>query len=98
MESETDDLAGWSRPSGVPPVGHGRRASRWRRRPSVPSPVAARPEGLGEELLLVLGAAIAAYLGKSAHIRQVRLIGSPAWAQQGRVTIQASHALSVQHG
>jgi methylmalonyl-CoA carboxyltransferase 12S subunit len=62
------------------------------------APVAARPEGLGEEVLLVLGAAIAAYLGKSAHIRQVRLIGSTAWAQQGRVTIQASHALSVQHG
>jgi methylmalonyl-CoA carboxyltransferase 12S subunit len=52
-------------------------------------------EELGEELLLVISAAIAAFLGKKAHIRQIHLIGSAAWAQQGRVTIQASHALSV---
>ena len=63
-----------------------------------PSPPPAQPavaEGLGEELILVIGAAIAAFVGKKAHIRQIRLIGSAAWAQQGRVTIQASHALSV---
>ena len=63
-----------------------------------PSPPPAQPavaEGLNEELLLVLSAAIAAFVGKKAHIRQIRLIGSAAWAQQGRVTIQASHALSV---
>ncbi|MFO0890612.1 MAG: hypothetical protein U0790_15890 [Isosphaeraceae bacterium] len=57
-----------------------------------PAPAAA---GLSEELVLVIGAAIAAYLGKRAHIRQIRLIGTGAWAQQGRVMIQASHALSV---
>jgi methylmalonyl-CoA carboxyltransferase 12S subunit len=63
-----------------------------------PSPPPARPavaEGLSEELILVIAAAIAAFVGKKAHIRQIRLIGSAAWAQQGRVTIQASHALSV---
>jgi methylmalonyl-CoA carboxyltransferase large subunit len=54
-----------------------------------------RADGLDEELVLVISAAIAAFLGKRAHIRQIRLIGSGAWAQQGRVTIQASHALSV---
>ncbi len=54
-------------------------------------------EGLSEELLLVISAAIAAYLGKKAHIRQIRLVGTTAWAQQGRVTIQASHALSARH-
>ena len=43
----------------------------------------------------MISAAIAAFVGKKAHIRQIRLIGSAAWAQQGRVTIQASHALSV---
>jgi methylmalonyl-CoA carboxyltransferase large subunit len=60
-------------------------------------PAAARiAPGLSEELVLVIGAAIAAFLGKRPHIRQIRLIGSAAWAQQGRVTIQASHALSVQ--
>ncbi len=52
-------------------------------------------EKLSDELLLIISAAIAAFVGKKAHIRQIRLIGSAAWAQQGRVTIQASHALSV---
>jgi len=46
---------------------------------------------LSEELVLVIGAAVAAFLGKRPHIRQIRLLGSNAWAQQGRVTIQASH-------
>jgi methylmalonyl-CoA carboxyltransferase large subunit len=41
----------------------------------------------------VIGAAIAAYLGKKPHIRQIRLLGTTGWAQQGRLTIQASHAL-----
>jgi methylmalonyl-CoA carboxyltransferase large subunit len=54
---------------------------------------AADGEEISEELLVVLGAAIAAYLGKKAPIRQIRLLGSAAWTQQGRVTIQASHAL-----
>jgi methylmalonyl-CoA carboxyltransferase large subunit len=56
------------------------------------------PEGLSEELVLVISAAIAAFLGKKPHIRQIRLLGSPAWAEHGRVTIQASHALSTHHG
>jgi methylmalonyl-CoA carboxyltransferase large subunit len=63
--------------------------------PSPPPPQPAVAQGLSEELLLVISAAIAAFVGKKAHIRQIRLIGSAAWAQQGRVTIQASHALSV---
>jgi methylmalonyl-CoA carboxyltransferase large subunit len=57
----------------------------------------AQGDGLSDELVLVISAAIAAFLGKKAHIRRIRLIGSTAWAQQGRVTIQASHALSVGH-
>ena len=66
-----------------------------------PPPAPATPaaaDGLNEELVLVISAAIAAFLGKKPHIRQIRLIGSAAWAQQGRVTIQASHALSVPFG
>ena len=50
-------------------------------------------DGLSEELVPVIGAAIAAYLGKKPHIRQIRLLRSDAWAQEGRTTIQASHAL-----
>jgi methylmalonyl-CoA carboxyltransferase large subunit len=64
------------------------------------SPVAGRTgetpvpsaDGLSEEMLLVIGAAVAAFLGKKAPIRQIRLLRSDAWAQQGRATIQASHA------
>ena len=55
-----------------------------------PEPVA---ETIPEEILLVISAAVAAFLGERAHVKQVRLIRSPAWAQQGRVTIQASHQL-----
>jgi methylmalonyl-CoA carboxyltransferase large subunit len=64
-------------------------------RPSAP---AGEAEGLSEELILVISAAIAAYLGKKPHIRQIRLVSTAAWAQQGRATIQASHALPVHHG
>jgi methylmalonyl-CoA carboxyltransferase large subunit len=70
--------------------------------PPAPPPVPAEApapaaEGLSEELVLVISAAIAAYLGKKPHIRQIRLLGSAAWAQEGRVTIQASHALAASH-
>ena len=68
-------------------------------RASAPVPPAAvKSAGLSEELLLVISAAVAAYLGKRPHIRQIRLLGSAAWAQEGRVTIQASHAIAVKHG
>jgi methylmalonyl-CoA carboxyltransferase 12S subunit len=47
------------------------------------------------ELAMAIGAAIAAYLGKRPHIRQIRLLGSSAWAQQGRVSVQGSYSVSV---
>jgi methylmalonyl-CoA carboxyltransferase large subunit len=65
--------------------------------PGSPAPDGPPPEGVSEEIVAVISAAIAAFLGKRPHIRQVRLLGSAAWAQQGRVTIQASHALGPQH-
>lgn len=57
----------------------------------------AEPEEISEEVLIALSAAVAAYLGKRVPIRTVRLLGSTQWAQQGRVSIQASHRLDVQH-
>lgn len=51
-------------------------------------------EEIDEEILLVISAAIAAFCGKKPFIRQIRLISSSAWAQQGRLGIQASHALA----
>ncbi len=62
-----------------------------------PLPPPSEPEEISEETLMALSAAVAAYLGKRAPIRTVRLLGSTAWAQQGRVNIQASHRLNVQH-
>lgn len=59
--------------------------------PSVPAPPA--PE-VPEDILLVISAAVAAFLGERAHIKQVRLIASPGWALQGRVFIQASHNIT----
>jgi methylmalonyl-CoA carboxyltransferase large subunit len=47
--------------------------------------------GITEEEVLAISAALAAWLGVQPHIRQIRLIRTSSWAQQGRVTIQASH-------
>jgi len=59
----------------------------------VTSPVASAA-GISEEELTAISAAVAAYLGVRAHIRQIRVIhSSGAWAQQGRVSVQASHRL-----
>lgn len=63
---------------------------------AAPAPVAPAPAPapeLSEELVLVISAAIAAFLGKKPYIRQIRLISSPTWSHQGRVGVQASHAL-----
>jgi methylmalonyl-CoA carboxyltransferase large subunit len=59
---------------------------------AVPEPPPA-PEPIAEEELAAIAAAIEAYLGVRAHIRQIRLISSSRWAQEGRVSIQASHQL-----
>jgi methylmalonyl-CoA carboxyltransferase 12S subunit len=58
---------------------------------------AAAPASVNEELLGVISAAIAAYLGVLPHIRQISLVGGATWAQQGRVTIQASHTFGIRH-
>lgn len=59
------------------------------------TPVSAKPpdDRITEEELVAISAAIGAYLGVRAHIRQIRLVSSSAWAQQGRASIQASHVL-----
>jgi methylmalonyl-CoA carboxyltransferase large subunit len=54
---------------------------------------AASTLAITEEELLAISAALGAYLGVRPHIRQIRLVSTTAWAQQGRVSIQASHRL-----
>jgi hypothetical protein len=58
------------------------------------APLAPVQEVIPEEILLIISAAVAAYLGERPSIRQIRLISSPEWAHQGRVFIQASHNLA----
>jgi methylmalonyl-CoA carboxyltransferase large subunit len=41
--------------------------------------------------MLAISAAVAAFLGVRARIRQVRLVHSSAWAQVGRMGTHASH-------
>jgi hypothetical protein len=69
---------------------------------AAPSPVRVAPlahDGeISEETLMVISAAVAAFLGKRAHVRQIRLVGSGAWAEQGRVSIMASHRWAMQRG
>jgi methylmalonyl-CoA carboxyltransferase large subunit len=74
--------------------------------PPVRSVAAARPgtepavppephEEIAEETMAVIAAVVAAFLGERAHVRQVRLLASEAWAQQGRVSVMASHRWAV---
>jgi methylmalonyl-CoA carboxyltransferase 12S subunit len=53
-----------------------------------------RPAPIGVETVMAISAAVAAYLGKKPHIRAIRLLGSEAWAQEGRATIQAWYSVS----
>lgn len=57
------------------------------------APPAPSEDAISDDTLTAIAAAVAAFLGKRAHVRQVRLISSSAWAQQGRVSVQASHRL-----
>ena len=61
---------------------------------SVAPPVEVEPS---DEVLAVIAAAVAAYLGHKPRLKHVWLDSASSWAQQGRVSIQASHALAP-HG
>ncbi len=52
---------------------------------------AAAPGAPSDEDMLAISAAVAAFLGMRARIRQVRLVHSSAWAQVGRMGTHASH-------
>lgn len=86
-----EKLVSMAAPQPAPAAAAGVESSAPAAAPAQPA-VAAEAE-ISEEELLAISAAVAAWLGVQAHIRQVRLIRTGAWAQQGRVTIQASHRL-----
>lgn len=49
------------------------------------------PAPVSEDDMIAISAAVAAFLGVRARIRQVRLVHSSAWAQVGRMGMHASH-------
>ncbi len=58
----------------------------------------ASQEEVSSDTLLIIAAAVTAFLGKKVRIRSARQLQSPyeiinPWAQQGRVVVQASHLL-----
>jgi len=55
-------------------------------------------DGVPPEIVVVIAAAVTAFLGKKVRIRSAKRLQSPyeivnPWAQQGRVIVQASHNL-----
>jgi hypothetical protein len=55
-------------------------------------------EEITPETVLILAAAVTAFLGKKVRIRSARMVYSHesfnSWSQQGRVFVQASHNLA----
>jgi len=58
-----------------------------------PAAPAASKQEISPEIVLAISAAVAAYLGKRATIRQIRLTSSNAWSAAGRASMQASHTI-----
>jgi methylmalonyl-CoA carboxyltransferase large subunit len=49
------------------------------------------PTAVPPDVVLAISAAVAAYLGKRATVRQVHLRSHSTWAKQGRAQVMASH-------
>ena len=47
--------------------------------------------GVPEEVVLAISAAVAAYLGHRAKIKQMHYRTGASWAQQGRAVVQGRH-------
>lgn len=70
-----------------------------------PQPVAEAPAApetppVDEETAMIIAAAVAAYLGKRAAVRRIRVVGHGSgdpWAVSGRISLQASHNVVQTH-
>ena len=62
-----------------------------------PVPIAAREE-ISPETLLIIAAAVTAFMGKKVRIRSAKMLYAHEsfnpWSQQGRAVVQASHNLA----
>lgn len=47
---------------------------------------------ISEETVLAICAAVAAFLGERAHVRQIHFAGDTAWARAGRSYVLGSHS------
>jgi methylmalonyl-CoA carboxyltransferase large subunit len=54
------------------------------------------PTDVPPDVVLAISAAVAAYLGKRATVRQVHLRSHSTWAKQGRAQVMTSHG--IPHG
>jgi len=66
--------------------------------PAAKAAVQQKQEEVAPEMLVVIAAAVTAFLGKKVRIRSAKMLQSPyeivnPWSQQGRVFVQASHNL-----
>lgn len=44
------------------------------------------------DVVIAIAAAVAAFLGKRASVRQIHLVGDTAWAREGRSYVQSTHS------
>ena len=49
---------------------------------------------VSEDVVLAICAAVAAFLGKRATVRQIHLVGDTTWAREGRAYVQSVHSAS----
>jgi methylmalonyl-CoA carboxyltransferase large subunit len=66
--------------------------------PAAKAAVDRKQEEVSPEIMVVIAAAVTAFLGKKVRIRSAKTLQSPyeivnPWSQQGRVFVQASHNL-----
>ena len=85
-------------PRSIPGAAEGPVPERHAAPTPLPKTEPARAEEITPEALLVIAAAVTAYLGKAVRIRSARMLYAHesfnAWSQQGRAVVQASHNLA----
>ncbi len=105
LKAVEERVAELKRPAGAPPVVApvAVPAAKAQAAPPTSEKAAAPPkqetqEEVTPEMLVVIAAAVTAFLGKKVRIRSAKMLQSPyeivnPWSQQGRVFVQASHNL-----
>jgi len=105
LKAVEDRVAELKRPAAAPPVVAPVAVPAAKAQTALPtSEKAAAPqkqetqEEVTPEMLVVIAAAVTAFLGKKVRIRSAKMLQSPyeivnPWSQQGRVFVQASHNL-----